>query len=199
MDSTFQINHNNKKQGSTQNSNLKTQNWAAKQTIRYATLADVEAICRVHAATWQEAYRGLLPRDYLAGVSYERWLPMFTQTISKGLHDVAVFPHEGGVNGVGGCITYGPAREEELSGWAEITAIYVLPQLWRQGLGGPLMRFALEGLRQKNYQDCYLWVLKGNQRACAFYEKMGFTASGREKIFEHEGQSLWELFYSIHL
>jgi len=168
------------------------------KNIRYATIADVETICHIHAATWHEAYRELLPRDYLQRVNYTRWLPVFTETINNSLHDVALFVHEDGINGVGGCITYGAARDKDNNGWAEITAIYVLPHIWRQGLGALLMRFALDELKQKGYEDCYLWLLKGNQRACSFYEKMGFIHDGTEKIFEYERQQLYMLLYCIH-
>ena len=32
--------------------------------------------------------------------------------------------------------------------------------------------------------EIYLWVLKDNKRAIAFYQKMGFTFDGQEKILE---------------
>lgn len=32
--------------------------------------------------------------------------------------------------------------------------------------------------------EIYLWVLKDNKRAIAFYQKMGFSFDGQEKILE---------------
>lgn len=35
-----------------------------------------------------------------------------------------------------------------------------------------------------HFSEIYLWVLKDNKRAIAFYQKMGFTFDGQEKILE---------------
>ncbi|MFR6876848.1 GNAT family N-acetyltransferase, partial [Streptococcus pneumoniae] len=34
------------------------------------------------------------------------------------------------------------------------------------------------------FSEIFLWVLKDNKRAIAFYQKMGFTFDGQEKILE---------------
>ena len=40
--------------------------------VRLATLADAEAIARVHVLTWQTAYRGLVPDDFLDALAIDR-------------------------------------------------------------------------------------------------------------------------------
>ena len=35
-----------------------------------------------------------------------------------------------------------------------------------------------------HFSEIFLWVLKDNKRAIAFYQKMGFTFDGQEKILE---------------
>ena len=40
--------------------------------VRAATPDDVDAIARVHVETWRSAYRGLVPDEYLAGLSPAR-------------------------------------------------------------------------------------------------------------------------------
>lgn len=42
-----------------------------------------------------------------------------------------------------------------------------------QGIGGKLLEFAME-----NHAITYLWVLKKNERAIAFYERHGFLCKG---------------------
>ena len=44
------------------------------------------------------------------------------------------------------------------------------------------MRAALTAL--DHFSEIFLWVLKDNKRAIAFYQKMGFTFDGQEKILE---------------
>lgn len=34
------------------------------------------------------------------------------------------------------------------------------------------------------FSEIYLWVLKDNKRAIAFYKKMGFTFDGQEQILK---------------
>jgi hypothetical protein len=38
-------------------------------TVRRAELRDAAGIAAVHVASWQEAYRGLLPQEYLESLS----------------------------------------------------------------------------------------------------------------------------------
>ena len=45
-----------------------------------------------------------------------------------------------------------------------------------------LMKVALTAL--DHFSEIFLWVLKDNKRAIAFYQKMGFTFDGQEKILE---------------
>jgi hypothetical protein len=40
--------------------------------IRQAILEDAEAIAKVHVASWQAAYKGLMPAEFLASLSVER-------------------------------------------------------------------------------------------------------------------------------
>lgn len=40
-----------------------------KLSIREATAADAEAIAKIQIETWQNAYLGLIPNDYLAKLS----------------------------------------------------------------------------------------------------------------------------------
>jgi hypothetical protein len=44
--------------------------------IREATIADVAAIAKVHAESWRTTYKGLLPDDYLANLTYEQREPL---------------------------------------------------------------------------------------------------------------------------
>lgn len=41
-------------------------------TVRHATANDAAAIAQVHVASWQAAYRGLLPEALLVSLSVER-------------------------------------------------------------------------------------------------------------------------------
>ncbi|CAN5660446.1 hypothetical protein BH24ACT26_BH24ACT26_01300 [soil metagenome] len=68
-----------------------------------------------------------------------------------------------------------PRRDPSGSGHvAEITTLFVEPQLWRKGAGSMLLDEGLERLRAADYAPATLWVLDFNDRARRFYEAAGF-------------------------
>src|SRR5436309_2301776 len=109
--------------------------------IRTAQPADAPHIAQVHVETWRAAYRGQIPAAVLGALSVERrtafWLEQLTQ--SRGpifvAEDESVF----------GFCDLIPSRDPDadLKTVAEIAAIYVLPQHWRQGAGSALCERAL--------------------------------------------------------
>jgi GNAT superfamily N-acetyltransferase len=64
---------------------------------------------------------------------------------------------------------------------AEIAAIYIQPEHWRQGAGRALCQRALETARRENFTAVTLWGLISNIAARNFYEKMGFRLDGATK------------------
>lgn len=56
----------------------------------------------------------------------------------------------------------------------ELWACYVSDTAWGTGVSGRLLGVALPG-------SAYLWVLRGNARAIAFYRKQGFALDGATK------------------
>ena len=80
-----------------------------------------------------------------------------------------------------GFISYGNYRDETIQA-GEIIALYVLKDYYGKGVSKQLMHAAFVALDQ--FSEIYLWVLKDNKRAIAFYQKMGFTFDGQEQILK---------------
>ncbi|COA04492.1 acetyltransferase, gnat family [Streptococcus pneumoniae] len=80
-----------------------------------------------------------------------------------------------------GFISYGNFRDETIQA-GEIIALYVLKDYYGRGIAQKLVKVALTAL--DHFSEIFLWVLKDNKRAIAFYQKMGFTFDGQEKILE---------------
>ena len=138
--------------------------------VRPATLNDASSIARVHVSSWRSTYSGLLPDEFLASLSdagyAERWNRVIAQATSK----VYVAEDAGDVVGFASA---GRERAGEEGFEGELYAIYVLDASQRRGFGHELVRAAVGGLRELGLADMIIWVLRDNQPARAFYERLG--------------------------
>src|SRR5690625_4211513 len=102
--------------------------------VRRANPSDARVIAEVHVASWHVAYRGLLPDEYLAGLSVERRVRMWTQILTDP--DVDVFVSLDADTRVVGFASLQASRDSDATeNTGEITAIYVLPDEWGCGFG----------------------------------------------------------------
>ena len=138
------------------------------------TPEEIEGKSLVHWQTWREAYDALLPAEFQETITLER-CRLFSQ---KYLENTLIAMD--GVKVVG-FISYGNFRDETIQA-GEIFALYVLKDYYGKGIAQKLMTEALSTL--EHFSEIFLWVLKENKRAIAFYQKMGFTFDGQEKILE---------------
>ena len=66
-----------------------------------------------------------------------------------------------------------------------VQTLYVMPEFWSRGVGSTLHDHALDRLRETNVQEARLWTLAENHRARAFYEKRGWSLTGRTRVVPH--------------
>ena len=147
--------------------------------------------------SWQSAYRGLIPQDYLDSLDPAQrlaWRQQILVSVNWSVGGVLVTEDESGVTGFA---DFGPTRDagEDPRLVGEIRAIYLAPAVWGQGHGRELMTAALAGLMMVGYANATLWVLDSNNRARRFYEAAGFRADGSVKEYEGLGFTLPELRY----
>lgn len=166
--------------------------------IRPATPDDSPTIAEIHVASWQAAYLGLLPGEFLASLSVSERLQMWEFIFQLGMTETWVAEDDGVVVGF---VNFGPSRDDDAnpSLTAEIMSIYLLPAVWGQGLGATLFRKAIETLHQKGFEEVTLWVLHTNDRAIRFYERTGFHADGATKVENWRGEELKEFRYRLAL
>jgi ribosomal protein S18 acetylase RimI-like enzyme len=67
-------------------------------------------------------------------------------------------------------------------GHGVLQTLYVMPDVWSRGIGSTLHDHALDRLRETNVDEARLWTLTENQRARAFYEKRGWSLTGRTSV-----------------
>jgi GNAT superfamily N-acetyltransferase len=162
------------------------------EIVRHALIEDAERIGDVHVRSWQEAYAGILPPAFLAGLSVERRVAFWRDAIG---HGAVVWVVE--VNHVvAGFASVGPARDDDLPPTAaEVHAIYLDPELWDRGLGRVLFAAAVDDLRRGGSEPLVLWVLTGNERGRRFYEAAGWRPDGTRRPIEIGGTSMEEIRY----
>ena len=76
-------------------------------------------------------------------------------------------------------------------------SIYVLADFWGKGVGRSLFEAASAVLKDRGYDGFYLWVLKENDRARRFYEKMGMVCFDNERTITIGGKELVESRYEM--
>ena len=147
--------------------------------IREAVVDDAVELAAAHVASWQAAYRGLLPQALLDGLSAERRTATWVRALQDAgcLTHVAVEP-----NGrVAGFIHAGASRDADCGDKVgELIAIYLRPELWNRGVGHQLHAAGMASLAAR-FEQATLWVLEGNARARAFYVRQGWQPDGAVK------------------
>lgn len=138
------------------------------------TPEEIEGKSLVHWQTWREAYDDLLPADFQETMTLEK-----CRFFSQKYPENTLIAMDG--KKVVGFISYGNYRDETIQA-GEIIALYVLKDYYGKGVSKQLMHAAFVALDQ--FSEIYLWVLKDNKRAIAFYQKMGFTFDGQEQILK---------------
>jgi len=156
---------------------------AGSVRVREASPDDTDAIVAVNAAGWRAAYRGIVAPERLADLPIPRWRHEVHVGLLRPVGDAFTRVAEIGGKFVGYCYVAAPSREADLAGTvAELAAIYVDPDHWRQGAGSALMHAALERLGELPYEEVVLWTFKENTPAIAFYERHGWGRDGDEKV-----------------
>ncbi|QDR79883.1 GNAT family N-acetyltransferase [Sporomusa termitida] len=159
-----------------------------------ATVAMADKIGYIQAKSWQAAYKGIVPAEYLATFTSEKRADIFRKVMPARSEEFYLFSTHDQPSGMA---ILGKARDEDLPDTTgEISAIYFLPDAWGTGCSVPAIWFCLTRLRELGYAQVILWVLKDNPRARRFYEKAGFHFDGAIKEI-NIGKPLIELRYSF--
>ena len=139
-------------------------------TVRQMTEADCKAIGELYSAAWREGYKVLLPKGLLDKITPERYE---VRSHANGFLDKGSFVAVEDGRIVAHCHARA-AEESKMSGWGEIHTLYTHPDYWRRGFGAAVLGRAEEWLLEQGFNDVYLYVLEGNERAERFYKAHGY-------------------------
>lgn len=168
--------------------------------VREMTLADCDRVAEIRVRGWQHAYRGMIPRSYLDGLSVARDAERRREQLARADAAVVNLVAEDAGGEVVGWSCHGPYRDGEvLTGDAELYALYVHPDRLDRGAGRALLAESLARCAAAGHGRLLLWVLKENVRARRFYERAGLRPDGAEEPFEVEGVAVPEVRYALVL
>ena len=146
-------------------------------------------MARVNVASWQRAYPGLIDQTFLDSLEVEArtesWYRILRQTRGR----VLVVEDDSVIHGF---CAVGPSTDED---WGEVYAIYVDPELWGKGVGRYLLAAGEQALIDDGQWQALLWVLEGNTRARAFYQRQGWSRGKPIRIENIGGTDVNEVRY----
>ena len=142
--------------------------------IREATADDAYGRGFVHYTAWLETYPGLMPQEFLDTVRLENRVNIAKRHPENTL--VALVDGK-----IVGFVSYLEEGRSHVSIFpaSEIGAIYILKDYQRYGIGSALLD---EALKRLPHPSVVLFVLEGNQKAIAFYQKKGFRFTGKKIV-----------------
>ena len=152
------------------------------------------SIASVHVRSWQAAYPGLLPQEYLDALSPEQRVVGWNQVLEATdwpragvlvLVDDKLSPSERALaDEIVGFCHLCPTRDDDRDGTTtcEVTSIYLAPEAWGAGNGVALLAAAIDVMTEAGYTTATLWALDTNARARRFYETGGWKLDGVTKV-----------------
>lgn len=159
--------------------------------IRRADIGDCRDLAALHVLTWQQAYAGLLPQEFLDNIDLDKRFEMWEQALKN--EDIAVFLDFENSTPIGFAACGSSQDADATPRWGEIGALYYLQPYWGSGRATTLFQRARDHLATYGKSTLTLWVLDGNSRGIAFYLKHGLEFDGQEKTQDIPNFTMREL------
>ncbi len=147
--------------------------------IRKAKTGDEHILAHIQTESWKEAFKDIVPSDLLSKCTeLERAAAMYKRLLEEQRGNGYILE----IDGKPHCIAWWcEARDKDMPGYAELACIHSLKDNRHKGYGSMVMKQVLGDVKAAGYSKIMLWVFDNNVRAIKFYEKHGFTASGRKQ------------------
>jgi len=158
--------------------------------IRPAAIHDARAIAEVHVESYKSTYRGILPDEFLDGLSVEKRESFWRDLAAQQSITIVGCGADGSVLGFA---SGGKERSGRLGCDGELYAIYLHTEAQRKGLGAFLVRQMVQELVALGFRSMAVWVLARNP-STKFYESLGGRVIGQQEI-ERGGQTFSEVAY----
>ena len=147
--------------------------------IRDASPDDAGGIARVHVDTYWTAYAGIMPAQYLAGLTYRDAESWWERALTRHYPATSTVVAETDGGEVVGFARGGPEREGRRTHPGELYSVYLLEAYQRQGVGRRLVSAVAQRLLADGLNPMLVWVLQRNHSGRRFYESLGARRIGQ--------------------
>ncbi|GES47952.1 MULTISPECIES: GNAT family N-acetyltransferase [Rhizobium] len=137
--------------------------------IRPAVDGDLSGIARVVVDVWRATFAGLLPEDFLKGMSYRHQEQRHRRYL--GHAGIAYYVAEDEKGEVVGFASGGSSRHSGFPQEAEVYALYLLPRYQRRKIGSALFTKVARALKDMEHKGLLALALENNPNR-GFYERL---------------------------
>lgn len=143
--------------------------------MRRCESEDLDLVVGIFLDSWR-GYRGLLPDRLVERWSEEEAREHWRAELAQPGVATTIAEREG--EGVG-FVRIGPGGEPRVG---ELLSLYVRSDHGGAGVGRALVEHAEEEMRAAGRTRAQLWVFAANEPARRFYQRLGWSADGRERV-----------------
>ena len=162
--------------------------------IRFNKLEDQIQMARIKIDGWRDTYDSIIASKYLKGMDYDEQAKRFCRSFEEYKYRVLVAVKD---NEVLGYSCFDP-KERSFKYDSELESLYVKNNEHHKGIGTALFKETAKELFSEGRRNMIIWVLKGNDNAIKFYEKMGGIKS-EVKMAKIGGETYEEYGYYFDL
>ena len=136
--------------------------------IREANAEDIEPIASLYVMNWKKTYVGLLPDNFLNGLTVNEGIKKCQEYLNKEKHRIFVAYENEKILGFSAC-----KEDEELKNCLYLDSLHVSETSRGKGVGTKLINTVGSYAYIKGYEHMSICIVKGNDNAKRIYEKMG--------------------------
>ena len=170
--------------------------------IRPVRPEDAEEYFKVNNAAWRDAYKHIFPEEVFVQKESNtpNMIKTFAQFVYHGKDQICYVAEVNGkmIGFVTGRLTANNAHFAK-DNFAELMAIYILPEYQSQGLGSKFKNLFVDWAKKNGATKFVIGVLKDNHKARKAYEKWGGKLDSHTQPFIKLGTSYTEVFYVFDL
>lgn len=136
--------------------------------IREANAEDIEPIASLYVMNWKKTYVGLLPDNFLNGLTVNEGIKKWQEYLNKEKHRIFVAYENEKILGFSAC-----KEDEELKNCLYLDSLHVSETSRGKGVGTKLINTVGSYAYIKGYEHMSICIVKVNDNAKRIYEKMG--------------------------